>query len=83
MSPGRASRGAEREITVGEMLRIHAPGDVRFDRYDEPALGATEVRIATLYSGISAGTELTHYRGTNPYRGKTWDGGSGESIRGW
>ena len=58
---------------MGEMLRIHAPGDVRFDRYDEPALGATEVRIATLYSGISAGTELTHYRGTNPYRGKTWD----------
>jgi 2-desacetyl-2-hydroxyethyl bacteriochlorophyllide A dehydrogenase len=55
------------------MLRIHAPGDVRFDRYDEPALGATEVRIATLYSGISAGTELTHYRGTNPYRAKTWD----------
>jgi threonine dehydrogenase-like Zn-dependent dehydrogenase len=58
---------------VGEILRITAPGEIRYDAYDEPALGAAEVRIATLYSGISAGTELTHYRGTNPYRGKSWD----------
>jgi 2-desacetyl-2-hydroxyethyl bacteriochlorophyllide A dehydrogenase len=58
---------------MGEILRIHAPGEIRFDAYDEPALGAAQVRIATLYSGISAGTELTHYRGTNPYRLKTWD----------
>ncbi len=58
---------------MGEILRIHAPGEIRFDAYDEPALGPTEVRIATLYTGISAGTELTHYRGTNPYRAKAWD----------
>jgi 2-desacetyl-2-hydroxyethyl bacteriochlorophyllide A dehydrogenase len=58
---------------MGEILRISAPGEIRFDAYDEPALAPTEVRIATLYSGISAGTELTHYRGTNPYRGKSWD----------
>jgi threonine dehydrogenase-like Zn-dependent dehydrogenase len=60
-------------MAMGEMLRIHAPGEIRFDGYDEPVLGATQVRIATWYSGISAGTELTHYRGTNPYRTKTWD----------
>ena len=29
-------------------------------------LAADEVRISTLYSGISAGTELTAYRGTQP-----------------
>lgn len=34
---------------------------------------ADEVRINTLYSGISAGTELTAYRGTNAYMNKKWD----------
>ena len=29
--------------------------------------GRGEVRVRTLYSGISAGTELATYRGTNPY----------------
>lgn len=36
-------------------------------------LEADEVRISTLYSGISAGTELTAYRGTNAYMTKKWD----------
>lgn len=36
-------------------------------------LGDTEVRIRTLFSGISAGTELTAYRGSNPYLNKWWD----------
>ena len=36
-------------------------------------LEADEVRISTLYSGISAGTELTAYRGTNAYMNKKWD----------
>ena len=31
------------------------------------------MRVATLYSGISAGTELAFYRGTNPYLEKQWD----------
>jgi threonine dehydrogenase-like Zn-dependent dehydrogenase len=32
-----------------------------------------QVRIKTLYSGISAGTELTGYRGTAPFMTKHWD----------
>lgn len=31
------------------------------------------LRVRTRYSGISAGTELTAYRGTNPYLTRTWD----------
>lgn len=58
---------------MGEILRIYGPGDIRFDTYEERPLQADEVRIKTLYSGISAGTELTHFRGTNPYRNKKWD----------
>jgi len=40
---------------------------------DSRPLEADEVRISTLYSGISAGTELTAYRGTNAYMNKKWD----------
>lgn len=43
--------------------------DVRAGR----PLESTEVRLRTLYSGISAGTELTAYRGSNPYLSKRWD----------
>jgi 2-desacetyl-2-hydroxyethyl bacteriochlorophyllide A dehydrogenase len=42
------------------------------DEPDQP-LGPGDVRIQTLYSGISAGTELTAYRGTNPYLNRRWD----------
>jgi threonine dehydrogenase-like Zn-dependent dehydrogenase len=42
---------------------------------DEPTLapGPRQVRVRTLYSGISAGTELAAYRGTSPYLHKRWD----------
>lgn len=40
---------------------------------DKEALPPGSVRVRTLYSGISAGTELTAYRGTNPYLTRTWD----------
>ena len=39
------------------------------------ALPSGSVRIRTLYSGISAGTELTLYRGTNPHLDRRWDPG--------
>lgn len=36
-------------------------------------VGPDQVRLETLFSGISAGTELTTYRGSNPYLTKRWD----------
>lgn len=42
------------------------------DETEQP-LGSSDVRVRTLYSGISAGTELTQYRGTSPYLNKRWD----------
>jgi 2-desacetyl-2-hydroxyethyl bacteriochlorophyllide A dehydrogenase len=39
---------------------------------DEPMTPGT-VRVRTLHSGISAGTELTTYRGTNPFLANNWD----------
>jgi threonine dehydrogenase-like Zn-dependent dehydrogenase len=55
------------------IVNFTAPREVGLATHDDPALGAGEVRVQTLYSGISAGTELTAYRGSNPYLAKRWD----------
>ncbi len=49
--------------------------EVALRDYAERPLGAGEVALKTRYSGISAGTELTAYRGSNPYLHKRWDEG--------
>ena len=48
------------------MVAFRAPRDVALVEYEERAPGRGEVLIRTLFSGISAGTELAAYRGTNP-----------------
>ncbi len=57
-----------------EVVRFAGPRDAGVVEYEEPPLGERQVRLRTLYSGISAGTELTAYRGSNPYLSKRWDG---------
>jgi len=58
---------------VGQLVRLQAPRQVAIVDYDDPPLEADGVRIATLLSGISSGTELTSYAGTNPHTHKQWD----------
>ncbi len=58
---------------MGQVLVLTAPRTPGYQSYDDVPLKPDEVRIRTLYSGISAGTELTLYRGTNPYLSKRWD----------
>jgi 2-desacetyl-2-hydroxyethyl bacteriochlorophyllide A dehydrogenase len=58
---------------VDKILIIEEPRKIRFDSYDERALEPNEVLLRTLFSGISAGTEMTIYRGSNPYAKKRWD----------
>lgn len=55
------------------VVRFDAPRQVSLVEEPEKALEPDEVRVRTLYSGISAGTELTAYRGTNPYMNTAWD----------
>ena len=57
---------------MGTAVGIQSPRTVALVEEDEPPLGATQVRLRTLYSGISAGTELTAYRGTSPYLDRLW-----------
>jgi 2-desacetyl-2-hydroxyethyl bacteriochlorophyllide A dehydrogenase len=57
---------------MGHLVRFSAPNKAEIVDVDDPTAGAGEVVVETLYSGISAGTELTGYRGSNPYATRTW-----------
>jgi threonine dehydrogenase-like Zn-dependent dehydrogenase len=58
---------------VGRVITFEGPKEVGIREYEERSLRPHEVRLRTLYSGISAGTELTAYRESNPYLIKRWD----------
>ena len=60
-------------MTSPSALILTAPRQLAFEPIEERALAPDEVRIRTLFSGISAGTELTQYRGTNPFMQRRWD----------
>jgi threonine dehydrogenase-like Zn-dependent dehydrogenase len=60
-------------VSGARALVLKAPGELDFEPVEERALGPQEVRIGTLFSGISAGTELSQFRGTNPFMHRHWD----------
>jgi threonine dehydrogenase-like Zn-dependent dehydrogenase len=64
--PGTAPRLI---VSVGFL----APRTVGWFAYTEGELGEHQFDVDTLYSGVSAGTELTQYRGSNPYLHGRWD----------
>jgi threonine dehydrogenase-like Zn-dependent dehydrogenase len=54
-------------------LMLEAPKTLAFEPLEPVPLRPEEVRIRTLHSGVSAGTELSQYRGTNPFMHVQWD----------
>jgi 2-desacetyl-2-hydroxyethyl bacteriochlorophyllide A dehydrogenase len=60
-------------MSTSQALVLEAPRTIGFRTESFPALKPGELRLRTLFSGVSAGTELTYYRGTNPYLSKRWD----------
>ncbi|MET8861880.1 zinc-binding dehydrogenase [Nonomuraea sp. NPDC004580] len=58
---------------TSETLSIEAPGEVCLVEEKLPDLPDGGFMVATAYSGVSAGTELTYVKGTNPYLGASWD----------
>lgn len=58
---------------MGTAVAFPAPRTVELHEYPDLPLQPQEVRLKTLFSGISAGTELSAYRGSNPYMHKQWD----------
>lgn len=72
-SETRRSEGPAGETPV--VVRFTGPRQVDVVPYEPDPLPPGHARVRTLYSGISAGTELTAYRGSNPYLNKKWDAG--------
>jgi 2-desacetyl-2-hydroxyethyl bacteriochlorophyllide A dehydrogenase len=56
-----------------QVVEFTAPRVVRLADVAREPLQPGTARVRTLYSGLSAGTELTAYRGSNPYLNKRWD----------
>ena len=54
-------------------LTVEEPGRIGLSTHEPQPLGLHEVRIATLYSGISAGTEMTAFLGSSPFLNRRWD----------
>lgn len=58
------------------VVQFTAPRQVEVTAHERAALPAGHLRVRTRYSGISAGTGLTAYRGTNPYPTRSRDPGT-------
>jgi 2-desacetyl-2-hydroxyethyl bacteriochlorophyllide A dehydrogenase len=58
---------------VPRVVQFTGPRCVEVADVPSTELGQGDIRVRTWYSGISAGTELTAYRGTNPYLTRMWD----------
>lgn len=61
-------------------LGIESRGKPYFLQYEEGPPADGHVRLETLYTGFSAGTELTFLKNTNPYFHSRFDGGRGVFI---
>jgi len=61
-------------------LGIEAPGRAYIMQYEEGPPADGHVRLDTLYTGFSAGTELTFMKNTNPYFHSRFDSGRGVFI---
>ncbi len=68
-----AARAAARGDLEARVAQITAIGRVEVSRQSARPPNEGEVLVATLLSGISAGTELSMVSGTNPYLHKRWD----------
>ncbi|WP_018899444.1 glycosyltransferase [Rhizobium sp. 2MFCol3.1] len=61
-------------------LGVSGPGEAYFTEYQEGPPAPGHVRLETLYTGLSAGTELTFLKNTNPYFHSRFDGHRGVFI---
>ncbi len=58
---------------MAKLLVFESPRKIGFINQEDRELGPGEVRVATIYSGLSAGTDLTWFRWTNPKVSRVWD----------
>ncbi|RJL24220.1 zinc-binding dehydrogenase [Bailinhaonella thermotolerans] len=58
---------------MSRVLYALGPGELAFAEEPDEPLPEGRFRVRTLYTGLSAGTEITFVRGTNPYLTSSWD----------
>jgi threonine dehydrogenase-like Zn-dependent dehydrogenase len=63
-------------------LGVERPGEMYFFSYQEQSLRDGQFRVQTLFTGFSAGTELTFVKGSNPYLNTRWDEQCGVFVPG-
>ena len=63
-------------------LGFERPGEAFFAQYEEGPPADGQVRLDTLFTGFSAGTELTFLKNTNPYLHSRWDDDQGVFVEG-
>lgn len=63
-------------------LGVEQPGQAGFFTYEEHGVPDGRFHVETLFSGLSAGTELTFLKGSNPYLGARWEGDYGVFVDG-
>ncbi|MBQ1012369.1 zinc-binding alcohol dehydrogenase [Micromonospora sp. M51] len=56
-----------------KVVVVTGPGQVDLVDQDAAPLRPGTFRVETLFSGVSAGTELSYVKGTNPYLNVTWN----------
>lgn len=61
------------ESLVERVAQFTGPRAVEVAEQQSAPPPSGHLRVRTRFSGISAGTELTAHRGTNPYLTRTWD----------
>lgn len=63
-------------------LGVATAGRPAYFSYVEQPPDEGQFRVETLYTGLSAGTELTFVKGTNPYLHASWDPERGAFVEG-
>ena len=77
----RNAPGGARHTMKAERIVVLEPGKIGFIEEDLPPVGAGQVLVRAIASGISAGTEMSIYRGTSPFFVKDYDEPSGLFLK--
>ena len=72
-SASRRHRLPVSDIRTIRSLGVQGPGRMFFYSYEEGPPSDGQFRVETLFTGFSAGTELTFVKGSNPYLNARWD----------
>ncbi|NBE94144.1 zinc-binding dehydrogenase [Nonomuraea sp. KC401] len=60
-------------MNTNTVVSVEAPGEVCLVEEKLPGVPEGGFMVETVYSGVSAGTELTFVKGSNPYLHSSWD----------